>query len=362
MKIIFLGDLFLNRSKDLNLLSPFPNYNNNYKIVGNIESSISEIGTITSPKYANLRSHPESFNCLKGLEVAILSNNHFCDYGHESAQETVKELRRLKIQTTGYGSNLNEAMEPAVLSYGTNRVAIISFCCPSTNGWNDASCINPGVSPLNLSIVKQRIFQLKEIHNFVIVYLHWGLENNHAVTTNQIWAARKMIDWGAESVIGTHGHVIQPMEIYKGKYIFYGLGNTVFEKGNYRLWEPDGKYEEKKIIHESKNRESIAPVFQINAEKEFNYQETLNLKYDNEEIIRCKRSELSIDIDELNMVHKINTILKSKKINSHSLFSFKIIHTGILYKCDYIDKPYSNKFASIIFYFIRFLKRILFIR
>ena len=62
------------------------------------------------------------------------------------------------------------------------------------------------------------------------IFVHWGSEYTHVPSDRQRSLARAFIDAGADLVIGAHPHVVQPVEIYNGKVIFYSLGNFVFDQ------------------------------------------------------------------------------------------------------------------------------------
>jgi poly-gamma-glutamate synthesis protein (capsule biosynthesis protein) len=74
---------------------------------------------------------------------------------------------------------------------------------------------------------------IKKAKNFykadiVITYPHWGWEGEKIASARQEFLARLMIDNGADAVVGGHPHVTQNIQTYKGKPIFYSLGNFVF--------------------------------------------------------------------------------------------------------------------------------------
>ena len=73
-------------------------------------------------------------------------------------------------------------------------------------------------------------FKANEKVDFVIVMPHWGTEYKTTSTENQKYLAYRWIDAGADMVIGGHPHVIEESEIYKDKYIYYSLGNYIFDQ------------------------------------------------------------------------------------------------------------------------------------
>ena len=74
------------------------------------------------------------------------------------------------------------------------------------------------------------ILAARKAGDFVVVYPHWGVEYAPKPTQLQVSLAHAFIDAGADVVIGAHPHVIQPIEVYKGRAIFYSLGNFIFDQ------------------------------------------------------------------------------------------------------------------------------------
>ena len=78
--------------------------------------------------------------------------------------------------------------------------------------------------------VEKSIKKGKEISDYVIVNIHWGTEYKPTSNARQQYLAHLFIDNGADIIIGHHPHVIQEMEIYNNKPIFYSLGNFIFDQ------------------------------------------------------------------------------------------------------------------------------------
>src|SRR5205807_509239 len=65
----------------------------------------------------------------------------------------------------------------------------------------------------------------------VVVFAHWGDEDSPTANGWETAAAHDFVDAGADLVVGAHPHVVQPHEVYKGRAIFYSLGNFIFDQG-----------------------------------------------------------------------------------------------------------------------------------
>ena len=92
-----------------------------------------------------------------------------------------------------------------------------------------ASSSRPGMlSAYDPSLLLEEIRKGKENCDFLVVYLHWGLEQKEMPEEYQRQMGRQCIEAGADLVIGSHPHVLQGLEYYQGKPIVYSLGNYVF--------------------------------------------------------------------------------------------------------------------------------------
>jgi poly-gamma-glutamate synthesis protein (capsule biosynthesis protein) len=95
-----------------------------------------------------------------------------------------------------------------------------------------ATINSSGYAPADWDIIKKRIDESKNNSDVTVVVFHYGNEYSTTPNPSQINLSHKCIDEGADMVIGSHTHVIQEIESYKGKPIFYSLGNFVFDQSN----------------------------------------------------------------------------------------------------------------------------------
>ena len=79
--------------------------------------------------------------------------------------------------------------------------------------------------------VFDEVRRLDPLTDYVVVMPHWGVEYSRERTLTQQKLAHAWIDVGADLVVGSHPHVVEPIEVYKGRAIFYSLGNFVFDQG-----------------------------------------------------------------------------------------------------------------------------------
>lgn len=206
----------------VNLESPFTDSNKNFK------------------KTVPLKANPEYAHILKdnNLDAVALANNHIMDYGPQGLNDTLAALDRYNITHMGAGQNLQEALQPAYFNINGKKIAIINFMDLTTfQGFGEselppATDNSPGFAPAQWDLVKNSIDTAKSQADIVIVFFHYG--NEYSLTPNkyQTELSRKCIDEGADIVVGSHPHVPQGIESYKGKLIFYSLGNCVFDQSN----------------------------------------------------------------------------------------------------------------------------------
>ena len=187
-----------------------------------------------------LKANPIYTHVLKDNNVVVtcLANNHIMDYGNTGLTDTINALKTNGINYTGAGENLDQATQPVYLNIKGRKIAILNFMDNSSfteflPSEMPAATINgPGYAPADWNIIKQRIDESKNNSDVTVVVFHYGNEYSTTPNPSQIDLSHKCIDEGADMVIGSHPHVIQEIESYKGKPIFYSLGNFVFDQSN----------------------------------------------------------------------------------------------------------------------------------
>jgi hypothetical protein len=161
--------------------------------------------------------------------VAVcLANNHIMDYGEEGLRDTLEVLGNEGIRSFGAGSLADHCHNPLLLDLDGQRIALLGYVCPTTHAIFAAG-ENHGVAPIDLEVIAGDISTAKENGaECIIVQLHWGEEDVGLPRPADVARAHGIIDRGADLIIGHHAHCIQPFEVFKGKHIFYGLGNALF--------------------------------------------------------------------------------------------------------------------------------------
>ncbi|MBP7060125.1 MAG: CapA family protein, partial [Lachnospiraceae bacterium] len=166
-----------------------------------------------------------------GVDVAGVANNHALDYGKDAYTDTLSTLHSAGISTVGGGNSYNEAAAPAVLNKNGETFAILASSRVIPSGsWNIDNSTPGMLTTYDPNELIAKIKKAKASYNHVLVEVHWGKEYADHPEDYQVDFAHKYIDAGADAVIGMHPHVLQGIEFYKGKLIFYSLGNFMFFK------------------------------------------------------------------------------------------------------------------------------------
>jgi len=240
--IVFTGDVMLGRGVDAILAEENvfedlkPIFNRADLVVINLEAPFTNseknvkqtIPLKADPKYAHILND-------NNIDVACLANNHIMDYGERGFYDCIAALRKYNISYVGAGENLEKAAQPIYSDVDNKKIAIISFIDKdsflefSEAEIPAATDKSPGSAPAQWELIKKSINMAKGQSDIVIVTFHYGNEFSRTPNKNQYELSRKCIDEGADLVIGHHPHVLQGIENYKGKLIFYSLGNCVFD-------------------------------------------------------------------------------------------------------------------------------------
>ncbi len=199
----------------------------------NEEFPFSSRGTQAADKQYTFRLVPEKVSLFKemGIDAVTLANNHALDYGTDALLDTCEVLDGAGILHTGAGKNLDEAKQPAVFEKNGQRVALIGATRVIPEADWAATNSHPGMLSSYEVSIEPLLAQIAECHaagEKVVVLIHWGIERDETPQEYQRALAKRYIDAGADLVIGSHPHVLQGIEYYKGKPIFYSLGNFVF--------------------------------------------------------------------------------------------------------------------------------------
>jgi poly-gamma-glutamate capsule biosynthesis protein CapA/YwtB (metallophosphatase superfamily) len=229
--VLFVGDIMLGRyveslaSKESNPDRSFENVAEllrQHVTIANLEGPIPDIHRPT-PVNGFSFSFPEGTHELlkeNGIAAVSLANNHMFDQGRSGWEETKRALDEAGVaHFGGYVPTEGDYFETPL---GTTTLVVYGITMIAT-GWDEEQA---------LAVTEK----LRREHpgTYLVAFLHWG---NEYVTQNEHQRnfAQKLIDRGADAIIGAHPHVIQGIELYEGKPILYSLGNFIFDQ----YWRSD---------------------------------------------------------------------------------------------------------------------------
>lgn len=200
----------------------------------NNEFPYSDRGTPLEDKKFTFRAKPTCVSFLNdmGVDIVSLANNHAYDYGEAAFLDTMETLENAGITYVGAGRNLQEARRPVYYIINNMKIAIVAATQiekldhPDTKGATDSSA---GVFRCwNGDNLLETVREAKANSDFVIVYLHWGNENETPIDWAQEKQAPEVVEAGADLVIGAHPHCLQKISVIQGVPVMYSLGNFWF--------------------------------------------------------------------------------------------------------------------------------------
>lgn len=250
--LLFVGDVMLGRfvetlatrkGDDLFAFASTTDYLKAHITIANLEGPIPNKHTLTPIDGFSFSFPSSTPSILKrgGITAVSLANNHMFDKGRTGYEETKIALDKEGVEHFGgYSPTTNDYFETKL---GTTTVIVYGITMIAT-GWNEAQAL-------------QVTEKLRSAHPdaHLIAFLHWGDE----YLTQNIYQrafAHKLIDRGMDTILGSHPHIVQGIEVYNGKPIFYSLGNFIFDQ----YWRD--KVEDGYMVRmKSVNEYEIIPIY-----------------------------------------------------------------------------------------------------
>ena len=206
--------------------------------IGNLECAVARGGTADPEKIYSFRADPAALRVLQGrFDALSVANNHAGDFGRAAFVETLEHVAAAGIAAFGGGRNLAEAHRPLWIARKGLKIAVLGYneflprrfeAGPDWLGlaWSEDDLVVDAIRAARAAGA-----------DLVIPFMHWGWEFEPRAGERQRRLARRMIDAGADAVVGGHPHVVQDVETYRGKPVIYSLGNFVFDGFD----EPEGR-------------------------------------------------------------------------------------------------------------------------
>jgi poly-gamma-glutamate synthesis protein (capsule biosynthesis protein) len=188
-----------------------------------------------------------------GFDVATVASNHTFDQGPHGVEDTVDELQRLGLATTGAGATLEQARRPAIVEHGGLRLGFLAYnAVGPRESW--ATTVKAGAAYVRISQhyevelaspgalateftapdydsleeLQDDVARLREQVDVVCVSLHKGIGFVRSqLAQYERPLARAAIDAGADVVVGHHAHILRGVEVYRGRPVFHGINHFV---------------------------------------------------------------------------------------------------------------------------------------
>ncbi len=235
-------------------------------VIGQLEAPISDRGERAPNARLAMRCPPGMAMALRsaGFKAMSFAGNHCMDFGAQAFYDTLAHADAASLVLAGCGPDVDSACAPQWLDAGGLRVALVAACSILPDGY-EAQSDSPGCAPLrafthyepvehdqpglpprihtfclaaDLDRLRDSVSAARERADLVLVSMHWGIHMvPHVLADYQIEAAHALVDAGADAVFGHHSHLLKGIELYRGKPIFYSLGNFAIEQPH--VWDPE---------------------------------------------------------------------------------------------------------------------------
>lgn len=241
VNLAFVGDILLDRGVEKKILDIGMDYPygkikdillKSDLVFGNLECPLTErTSSVMKNRRLLFQANPMSSLELKraGFSILNLANNHAMDYGRTGLLDTINALQNSGIRTVGAGRNGDAASKPLFIRVSGITLGFLGYSSFPAEGYFFSED-KPDVAHPDVVKIESQITSAKKKCDLLIVSFHWGREFDFYPGEQQKKLAYKAIDNGADLVVGHHPHVLQGIEKYKGKLIFYSLGNFIFDE------------------------------------------------------------------------------------------------------------------------------------
>ncbi len=304
-KIIVAGDVAVSFKRNIEV-APSMVASSLTKIIQGSAYSIVNFEAPVRTKYSkaihktgpNLSQTPKVIDALKdvGFSCFTLANNHFRDYGHDAIENTLTLLKAKDMDYIGGGENLSEASKILYKRLNGINIAFINVC---EQEWSIATDQRAGSNPAQSLTQYYQIKEAKQCSDFVILIHHGGVEYYNLPSPELKQLHRFFVDAGADAVINHHQHCFSGYETYKGKPIFYGLGNFLFDS----LGKHNNSWNYGYMVELTLNNESKVVSFEVHPYEQCNDKFGLYCRSD--------RQTFEQELQKLNAIIADDTLLSN---------------------------------------------------
>ncbi|NHZ84332.1 MAG: hypothetical protein GWP19_00435 [Planctomycetia bacterium] len=267
---IMLGSRMNKSIKDFGPEYPFysvyPLLKKSNILIGNLEGPFADI-SLKEIRNHSYKVPPKNARILRraGFNIVSMANNHLLDCGRDGVLETFATLKKQGIQYIGAGHDEKDAHSPVIMRSANLKIGLLGYYWNRRTSARDSK---PGSAIDIKEQVQKDITNLKQKVDKIVISVHWGIPYERFPSSENQMKAHFAIDSGADILIGHHPHIIQPIEIYKNRPIFYSIGNFAFGSGNSNAESIILAFNFKK----NNTTINIFPVYIKNRDTRINYQ------------------------------------------------------------------------------------------
>ena len=201
-------------------------------VVGNLECPATSIHAPVQKRFI-FRAEPQWLSVLRkhGFTHLNLANNHSIDQGRGGLTDTQRNIRKAGMTPVGAGRNMGEAAQPVLLADKPRKVWLVASLRLALENYAylpDKPCVSQ--EPMDSLLTRVHRLKQQDPKCVVIVSLHWGAEHTLTPVPSQRLEAHRLIQAGADALICHHTHTLQTVEQYKGRDIYYSIGNFIFDQ------------------------------------------------------------------------------------------------------------------------------------
>jgi poly-gamma-glutamate synthesis protein (capsule biosynthesis protein) len=198
--------------------------------VVNVECPVTDRGAQLDKEFS-FHGTPDALPAMHraGVEVGSLANNHAYDRGPVGLVDSRKNLEDAGIAAVGAGRDQAQALAPAMFTLRGWKVAVLGFDEVLDPLYEVAGPHEPGTAAgHDFGMMVRTVKRVAARADIVVVMIHWGVELDTQPRAYQVREGHRLIDAGADVIFGAHSHRLQPLSTYRGRPIFWSLGNFVW--------------------------------------------------------------------------------------------------------------------------------------
>jgi len=164
-----------------------------------------------------------------GFNVATVANNHSYDFGQAGFLDTLQALDKAGIKYVGGGVNSDTAYQGQIFKVKGLRIGVLGIAKVNGGPASIAGKEKPGTTNgYDITSTESAITAINKVSDIVIILVHWGEEGSFCPRPAELSSARKWQSLGADIIVGSHTHTLQPLKFAKNQLVAYSMGNFIF--------------------------------------------------------------------------------------------------------------------------------------